>query len=119
MSDPSNSGGNHHNHLTDLPGLGRSKSAGKKVIEFVSAHLVAMTLSILCGSWIFISWVVYKAEAGVKGANIETFGDSVWWGIVTFLTVGYGDKYPVTAEGRVWAGVLMVAGDLSVAILTS
>lgn len=116
MSDPA---GSHHYRLSDLPGLGRSKSVGKKAIEFVSAHLVATTLSVLCSSWILISWVVYKAEVGVKGSNIETFGDSIWWGIVTFLTVGYGDKYPVTTEGRVWAGVLMSAGVLAMAILTS
>lgn len=121
MSEPSHNpnSGNSHYKLTDLGGLGRNKSARKRLIEFISAHLVALTLSILCGSWILISWIVYSAEKGVKGANIETFGDSVWWGIVTFLTVGYGDKYPITTEGRAWAGVLMVAGVLAVAILTS
>jgi voltage-gated potassium channel len=43
----------------------------------------------------------------------------LWWGIVTLLTVGYGDKYPVTIGGRVVAGFLMVAGVASVGILTA
>ena len=31
-------------------------------------------------------------------------------GIVTITSVGYGDKYPVTTEGRVIAAFLMTVG---------
>ncbi len=43
-------------------------------------------------------------------ANIKTAEDAVWWSVSTFTTVGYGDKYPVTSEGRVLGMILMVAG---------
>ena len=43
-------------------------------------------------------------------ANIKTAEDAVWWSVTTFTTVGYGDKYPVTTEGRVLGMILMVAG---------
>jgi voltage-gated potassium channel len=39
----------------------------------------------------------------------KTLGDSVWWAIVTASTVGYGDSYPSTWQGRVIAGVLISA----------
>lgn len=43
-------------------------------------------------------------------ANIKTAGDAVWWSFTTVTTVGYGDRYPVTPEGRVIAVGLMIAG---------
>jgi voltage-gated potassium channel len=42
--------------------------------------------------------------------NIRTADDALWWSVATITTVGYGDKYPVTIEGRLVAGLLMVAG---------
>lgn len=36
--------------------------------------------------------------------------DALWWGVTTLTTVGYGDIYPVTAEGRLAAGALMILG---------
>ncbi len=97
----------------------KRKSVGKKVQEFIGTHLIALSMAILGASWFVISWVVYKIEATAQGANILTFTDSLWWGVVTFLTVGYGDRYPVTMPGRVWASLLMLAGVLAVAIITS
>jgi len=39
----------------------------------------------------------------------KSFADSIWWAIVTASTVGYGDSYPQTWQGRVLAGVLISA----------
>ncbi len=56
------------------------------------------------------SVAVLDAERDAPGANITTFGDAVWWACTTVTTVGYGDRYPVTTEGRIIAVVLMVVG---------
>ncbi len=43
-------------------------------------------------------------------SNIKTAGDAVWWSVTTVTTVGYGDRFPVTPEGRVIAIGLMISG---------
>jgi voltage-gated potassium channel len=91
-------------------------AAGKR---FVLSNLIFSVCAALTGCWMIVSWLVYRAEFKAEGANITSFADSVWWGIVTLLTVGYGDRYPVTTAGRFYAGILMFAGVLAVAIITS
>ena len=43
-------------------------------------------------------------------SNIKTPEDAIWWAFVTITTVGYGDKFPVTSEGRIIAAFLMITG---------
>ena len=56
------------------------------------------------------SGLVLSFEHQAKGSNIHNFGDAHWWAIVTVTTVGYGDKFPVSAGGRAVAIVLMFVG---------
>ena len=62
---------------------------------------------------------VLDAERGHRGANIETFGDALWWATTTVTTVGYGDRYPVTAQGRLIAVALMLAGIALIGVVTA
>jgi voltage-gated potassium channel len=56
------------------------------------------------------STLVLQFESHSPDANITTGGDALWWAVVTITTVGYGDRYPVTAGGRVTAVFVMFAG---------
>jgi voltage-gated potassium channel len=80
----------------------------------VAVYVVAST--ILIGT--VASLTVLEAERGAPRATIVTFGDAVWWTLSTITTVGYGDLYPVTTEGRVVASVLMIAGIALLGMIT-
>ena len=55
------------------------------------------------------SIAVLEFERGA-GGNINSAEDALWWAMTTITTVGYGDRFPVTTEGRLVAVVLMIVG---------
>lgn len=59
------------------------------------------------------------AERHRPNANIETFPDALWWAASTVTTVGYGDRYPTTPQGRLVAAGLMVGGIALLGIVTA
>jgi voltage-gated potassium channel len=60
-------------------------------------------------SVVFSSMTILMFERD-PSSNIKTVEDAIWWSIVTITTIGYGDKFPVTTEGRLIATFLMVVG---------
>lgn len=77
----------------------RSRAQG----AFTTVSVIAILLII------FSSIAILQVEDD-PNSNIKTAEDAIWWAYVTITTVGYGDKYPVTTEGRLIASVLMTAG---------
>ena len=59
---------------------------------------------------IFSAIGILQVERDAPGAKIISAEDALWWAYVTITTVGYGDLYPVTSEGRIIAAVLMTVG---------
>ncbi|KAA3436262.1 ion transporter [Rufibacter hautae] len=70
---------------------------------FTSVFIIAILLII------FSSIAILQVETD-PNSNIKTAEDAIWWAYVTITTVGYGDKFPVTTEGRLIAAILMTAG---------
>ncbi|MBC7291449.1 MAG: potassium channel family protein [Actinotalea sp.] len=62
---------------------------------------------------------ILDVERDAEGATITTFGDALWWAMVTVTTVGYGDHYPVTGLGRAVAAALMVVGISVLGVVTA
>jgi voltage-gated potassium channel len=74
-------------------------------------------------SAVFISYIaaiqITISERSVEGSNIKTFSDGLWWAVTTVTTVGYGDRYPTTTEGRILAVLLMITGISLVGVITA
>jgi voltage-gated potassium channel len=68
--------------------------------------MVALTVFLLLS---FSSVSILIFEQG-PDANITTAGDAIWWSVATLTTVGYGDHFPLSGEGRLLAAVLMFSG---------
>jgi voltage-gated potassium channel len=62
---------------------------------------------------------ILEAERRNPQANIKTFGDALWWAITTMTTVGYGDRFPTTGEGRYIGAGLMLAGIALLGVVTA
>jgi len=91
----------------------RGIKASKVIAHFVldrraeSAFLAVSLVSLLL---VVISSIAILQFEGQPDSNIKNAADAVWWAVATITSVGYGDKYPVTMEGRVVASFLMVCG---------
>lgn len=66
----------------------------------------------------FSAILMYYIERNAQPEVFQNIGDSFWWAIVTFTTVGYGDIYPVTLLGKLLSGIICMVGIGMIAIPT-
>jgi voltage-gated potassium channel len=71
---------------------------------------------ILFGTALIAAALMHLAERTAQPDRFGTIPDALWWAIVTLGTIGYGDVVPVTALGRVLAGLTIFAGLLMMAL---
>jgi voltage-gated potassium channel len=92
-----------------------NRSATGSLVGKVSTYVAGVAvMAVALGSI-----AVLDAEQGAPDANITTFGDALWWACTTVTTVGYGDHFPVTTQGRFIAVALMIVGIAMVGAVTA
>ena len=84
---------------------------GRRIASKAARGNTIILLLVAVALLVFGSVGSYLAEHQSNDA-FATFGDSVWWAIVTMSTVGYGDVVPKTASGKVIASFLMIGGPI-------
>lgn len=91
----------------------------KKIYLYMTAALILLYFGLVS--------LLYFSEYSSGSAMIRTFGDAVWYSLVTLTTVGYGDLTPVTplgyAVGVVFlllsAGIMMTLFGAVISFVTS
>ncbi|MGB9596137.1 MAG: potassium channel family protein [Candidatus Poribacteria bacterium] len=81
----------------------------KKYFRFIKKENIGRLLLISLFMLFAGSILLYLLEKG-KNENINSYGDALWWGIVTLATVGYGDIFPITIAGRIVGAFVILFG---------
>jgi len=87
--------------------IGRYSSALKNVLEAISDRKHELLFSVAISSTVLVisSTFMYLLEAELQPEAFGSIIRSVWWAAAALTTVGYGDVYPITAFGKIFAVV--------------
>lgn len=92
--------------------LGRMSAAITVLSDAISARrfelLVSLAVAVM--ALILSSTAMYLVEGNVQPEAFGSIPRAMWWSIVTLTTIGYGDVVPVTALGRIVAGITAMCG---------
>ena len=81
-----------------------------------SSEELGLFLVILLVCMLVYSSIIYYAELGVDGSQINSIPDAFWWAIITMTTVGYGDKVPVGYLGKLMGAACAITGVLTLSM---
>ena len=59
---------------------------------------------------IFGSYIVHEVEHELNPDHFPSLGSALWWSLITFTTIGYGDKVPKSTAGKIIGGVFALLG---------
>jgi voltage-gated potassium channel len=59
---------------------------------------------------VVISFIMFYVENEAQPDKFSSIPDTMWWGIATLTTVGYGDVVPITSLGKFLGGIFAIAG---------
>ncbi|HWJ60046.1 MAG TPA: ion transporter [Sphingomicrobium sp.] len=103
-----------------LAKLGRTSKAWVLIREAVYSKRREFTL--IMGMVLFMilaaGSLMYWAEGDAQPDKFGSIPRAMWWAIITLTTVGYGDVYPITPLGRIFAGLIAIAGVMLIALPT-
>jgi len=80
-----------------------------KVFKTRKEELI-ISLTFLLVMLIFASSMMYYIEHEAQPESFSSIPETMWWGVATLTTVGYGDVYPITAMGRFLGAIIAILG---------
>lgn len=93
-----------------LAKLGRMSLALRHMREAVASRAEELVLSLGFGAVLMVgsATALYLVEGPVQPDKFGSIPRALWWSVATLTTIGYGDVYPVTAAGKVLAGLTAI-----------
>lgn len=92
--------------------LGRMSSAMSYLIEAVVARRYELLFSLFVSLtfMVFSASLLYLVEGAAQPDKFGSIPRALWWATAALTTIGYGDVYPITVLGRIFAAMTAVAG---------
>jgi voltage-gated potassium channel len=96
-----------------------NRSVNRFKYAFLEIKSELLFFAIACMFLIYLSAVgIYYFEKDTNGEMFKSIFHSMWWAIATLTTVGYGDSYPITTGGKIFASLIIFIGLGLVAVPT-
>ena len=96
-----------------------NRSIGRFKYAFNEVKTELLFFAIACLFLIYVSAVgIYYFEKDTNSDMFPSIFHSMWWAIATLTTVGYGDTYPITTGGKIFASIIIFIGLGLVAVPT-
>ena len=106
--------------LTRIFKFGRDSNSLKlftKALVSVKEQLL-FTLFLSALTILFSASAIYYLENEAQPDKFSSITESIWWATISLATVGYGDVYPITVGGKIFATIISLVGIAVVAIPT-
>lgn len=95
--------------ILKLSRYNRAFSHIKRVVEATKEELLISLIAVLT-LLVIASSLMYFVEHDVQPDAFPNIPATMWWGVATLTTVGYGDVYPITGLGKIMAGIMAILG---------
>lgn len=97
--------------ILSLAKLGRYSDALRRLGAATANRRFELVVSLCVAALVllFSATMMYLVEGGTQPEAFGSIPRAMWWGIATLTTIGYGDVYPVTVFGKMFAGLTAIA----------
>ncbi len=82
------------------------------IINVIKSKKEELSITLFSGAILLIvaSSLLYFIERDAQPEAFSSIPASMWWGVITLTTVGYGDVYPITVLGKIVGASIAILG---------
>lgn len=98
--------------IVRLAKLGRMSVAIKRLSKAVASrkYELLFTMGLAATVLVFGATALHLIEGDLQPDKFGSIPRAMWWSVITLTTIGYGDVYPITVLGKIFAALVAVAG---------